>query len=236
MIESKKIKYQDGDVVLEGYYSLDTSKPGKKSAVLIVHDWSGRNSFAEKKADKIAELGYLGFALDMYGNGQTGQNNEEKAALMSPLKEDRALLRNRILAAYETVKKIPEVDAARIAAMGFCFGGLCALDLARSGADVKGVVSFHGLLDAPNLDKQKILAKVLAFHGHDDPMVPPNQVLAFEDEMTKAKVDWQVHVYGNTMHGFTNPLANDPNFGAVFSELASHRSWIAMQNFFAEIL
>lgn len=232
---TQTIEYTDGKVTLEGYIAYKNDGPAKKPLVLIVHDWTGRNDFVGHKAEKLAELGYVGFALDMFGKGVLGTTKEEKAALIQPFFADRNLLQKRMLAGFDAARKLDMVDGARIGAMGFCFGGLCVLDLARSGADVRGVVSFHGLLiSPPGEQKVAIKAKVLALHGHDDPMVQPDQVLAFEHEMTTAKVDWQVHVYGNTMHSFTNPEANDPGFGTVFSDLANKRSWQTMQNFFAE--
>lgn len=236
MLQTKKIEYRDGDVILEGYCAFDNRTSGKKPAVLVAHDWSGRNDFACQKAEKLAEMGYVGFALDMYGQGKTGKTTEEKMALMQPLISDRAALRKRILAAFETVDKLEFVNNAKIGAIGFCFGGLCALDLARSGAEVKGVVSFHGLLSAPeNLPNKSIRAKILALHGHDDPMVQPDQVAAFQKEMTAASVDWQIHIYGNTKHAFTNPMANDQELGLIYNKLAEKRSWISMTNFFTEI-
>jgi dienelactone hydrolase len=236
MIKTKKMEYQDNDTLLEGFYAYDDSQLGKRPAVLVTHDWSGRNEFAENKAKMMAEQGYVGFAIDMYGQGKVGVTTNEKMALMKPLMENRALLRQRILSAFECVKTLEWVDTKKIGAMGFCFGGLCALDLARSGADVSGVVSFHGLLGAPEFEKiPSIKAKILALHGHDDPMVPPEQVLAFENEMTSAKADWQLHVYGNTKHAFTNPLAHDEELGTVYNTLAEKRSMLAMKNFFAEI-
>jgi len=235
MVETKKIEYGTTAEVFEAYCAFDAALAGKRPAVLVAHDWSGRNEFAEKKAEKLAQLGYVALALDMFGKGKLGKNNDEKSQLIQPLIADRALLRKRMLVALELLKNLDNVDTTRIAAIGFCFGGLCVLDLARSGVAIQGVVSFHGILGAPNLAPERIKAKVLALHGHDDPMVPPEQVLAFEQEMTAAGADWQVHVYGNTMHGFTNPLANDPVFGTVYSTLAEKRSWLAMQNFFSEI-
>lgn len=236
MLQKQKIKYQDGNILLEGYCAIDTNIKGKRPAVLVAHDWSGRNEFADKRAERLAELGYVGFALDMYGNGKVGKTKEEKTELMNPLTSDRAALLARIQAAFDEVKKMPEVDTARMGAIGFCFGGLCALDLARSGADVKGVVSFHGALNKPEkMEDKKIVAKVLAIHGYDDPLVTADHVSHFEKEMTQQKVDWQLLVYGGTMHGFTNPLANDPGFGTVYSERADKRSWLAMKSFFEEV-
>ncbi|MES2217534.1 MAG: dienelactone hydrolase family protein [Pseudomonadota bacterium] len=236
MLQTSKIEYVDGNVLLEGYCALDDGKPGKKPAVLIAHDWSGRNDFACQKAEQLAELGYVGFALDMFGNGKVVKTPEEKQAQIKPFMEDRALLRHRILAAYETVRKLDIVNTARIGAIGFCFGGLCALDLARSGAELRGVVSFHGLLNpAQNVPQKKIHAKVLVLHGHDDPMAPPAMLSAFENEMTANHVDWQVNIYGNTQHGFTNPTAHDSKSGIVYNSLADKRSWISMRDFFAEV-
>lgn len=235
MLQTTKIEYPCGNVVLEGYCALDTRKPGKKPAVLVAPDWSGRNDFARQKAEQLAELGYIGFAVDMYGRGKVATTVEEKMALIKPLMDDRELLRQRIGAAFETIKRLDAVNTARIGAIGFCFGGLCVLDLARSGAELKGVVSFHGLLSPPSFPSKRIKAKVLVLHGHDDPMVPPEQVQAFQQEMTAAKVDWQTHIYGNTMHAFTNPVAHDPSFGTVYDGLADKRSWVSMKDFFSEI-
>lgn len=235
-IISNTIGYMDGDVQLEAFFAFDDALSGRRPAVLINHAWGGRDEFVAEKARKLAELGYVGFALDMYGKGILGSGPEENARLMQPFMADRALLQKRIQAALYAVKQLPWVDDSKIAAIGFCFGGLCVLDLARTGADIKGVVSFHGLLGAPdNTRGTAIKAKVLALHGHDDPMVSPEQVLAFEQEMTEAGADWQVHTYGHTMHAFTNPVANDPDFGTVYQADADRRSWQAMQNFLAEL-
>lgn len=235
-MKTQKIEYRDGGTLLEGYCAYDDTQSTKRPAILIAHDWTGRNTFAERTAEKLAELGYVGFALDMYGKGKLGKTTEEKAAMMAPLMQNRMMLRSRIEAALETVKQLSVTDSSRIGAIGFCFGGLCALDLARSGADVSGVVSFHGLLNPlENIPAQKIQAKILALHGHDDPMVTPDQVVAFEGEMTKARADWQFHTFGNTLHAFANPEANDPGFGTVYNEAADKRSWILMKNFFHEI-
>lgn len=232
-----KKEYHDGGVNLEGYYASLDEHTDKKPGVLICHDWTGRNEFAEKKAIELAELGYVGFAIDMFGKGILGITTEEKSDLIKPFMNDRQKLLNRILAGFETLKTLPHVDTNRLAAMGFCFGGLCVLDLARSGTDLRGVVSFHGLLNAPaNLSKHKIKASVLALHGHDDPMAPPNEVRAFEDEMTEAGADWQVHIYGGVQHAFTNPLANDTKLGTIFNKTAEKRSWQSMKNFFEEVL
>lgn len=208
----------------------------KLPAVLIAHDWSGRNDFAREKAEQLAALGFVGFALDMYGEGQTAEAVEDKMALMQPLLNDRALLTARMQASLRAVRELPFVDAERIAVIGFCFGGLCALDLARSSADVAGVVSFHGLLHKPqNLPVRPITAKVLAFHGYDDPMVHPEDVVAFCEEMTEAGADWQMHMYGNTRHSFMNPLAHNEEMGTVYSEAAERRSLAGLVYFLREL-
>jgi dienelactone hydrolase len=235
-IVSNTVAYMDSDVVLEAFFAFDDSLSGRRPAVLINHTWVGRDDFVAEKAKKLATLGYVGFAVDMYGKGVLGSGPEENMKLMQPFMADRAMLQQRMKAALAAVKLMPWVDDSKIASIGFCFGGLCSLDLARTGVDIKGVVSFHGLLAAPgNTQGTGIKAKILALHGHDDPMVPVEQVLAFEREMTEAGADWQLHAYGHTMHGFTNPLANDPSFGTVYKPVADRRSWIAMQSFLAEI-
>ena len=235
-IVSNTIDYLDQNVLLEGFFAYDDAIEGVRPVVLIHHAWGGRDEFVANKALKLAELGYLAFATDMYGKGVKGFSADENAKLMQPFMEDRSKLQTRVLAALQAVKLMPWADNNKIAAMGFCFGGLCALDLARTGADVLGVVSFHGLLmPAENIPDPKIKAKVLVLHGHDDPMVPPEQMQGFQAEMTKAGADWQVHVYSGTMHAFTNPVANDPTFGTVYQPSADRRSWQAMQNFFSEI-
>ena len=233
---TQTLDYSDGDTELEAYVAFeaaDTQKP----LVLIAHDWTGRREYATQAAERIAGMGYVGLALDMYGKGVFGVDGDTdgNAALMGPFAEDRISLRRRIRAALVAGRNIPQVDPTRVAAMGYCFGGMCVLELARSGADVLGVVSIHGILAAGEATNEDIKAKVLCLHGHDDPMVPPEQVLAFESEMTAAGADWQVHVYGSTMHAFTNPAANNPDFGTVYSETAEERSYQSLKNFLAEL-
>jgi dienelactone hydrolase len=235
-IVSNTVGYMDDDVLLEAFFAFDDSLSVRRPAVLINHTWAGRDDFVAEKAKKIAALGYVGFAVDMYGKGVLGTGAEENAKLMQPFMDNRQMLQKRMQAAFNAVKLMPWVDDSKIAAMGFCFGGLCSLDLARTGADLKGVVSFHGLLAAPdNTRGNAIKAKILALHGHDDPMVPVEQVFAFEHEMTKAGADWQLHTFGNTMHAFTNPAANNPDFGTAYQPDADRRSWLEMENFLTEI-
>lgn len=236
-MKTEKISYKEGDAELEGHVVHDDSVAGKKPLVLVAHAWAGQSDFERNKAEKLAGLGYVGFALDMYGKGILGQSVEENSKLMAPFLDDRMQLRRRMLAALETAKNHAAVDTSKVAAIGFCFGGMCVLDLARSGAELGGVISFHGLLsgsDLPDQDQPTIRARVLALHGYDDPMGKPEAMIAFANEMTKANADWQVHAYGGTKHSFTNPEAKNPDLGMEFSETANRRSWIAMQNFLTE--
>lgn len=237
MIKTKTLEYRHGDTLLEGYAAWDDAIKGPRPAVLIGHDWSGRRDFPCDKAEELAAGGYVGFALDMYGKGIFGGEGdvERNTGLMTPLAADRSLLRGRIQAALEAVRTLPETDSARVAAMGYCFGGMCVLELARSGADLQGVISIHGIFSPGNVANGQITARVLCLHGHDDPMVPPDQVLEFEQEMSAAGVDWQMHVYGGTMHAFTNPKANNPDFGTQYSALAAARANETLQRFFDEI-
>lgn len=234
-MRSQLLEYRDGDTTLEAYIALPTTEV-RRPAVLVSHAWAGRSQFECEKADKLAALGYVGIAIDNYGKGILGKDTAENSALMMPLLQDRAKLRRRLLAAITAASKLAAVDSSRMAAIGFCFGGLCVLDMARSGADLRGVVSFHGLFNAPTIPSEKIKAKVLALHGHNDPMVPPQKVLDLEKELTEAGVDWQIQVYGHTSHAFTNPAANDPKNGMVHNPVVAKRAWQSMQNFLAEVL
>ena len=232
----QQLEYNDGDTVLEAYVAYqetDTQKP----LVLVAHDWSGRRQSACDAADRLAAMGYIGMALDMYGKGVFGSDGDAdgNAALMNPFAGDRKLLRQRIRAALIAGRNIPQADPTRVAAIGYCFGGMCVLELARSGADVLGVVSIHGILAAGGVANEPIKSRVLCLHGHDDPMVPPEQVLAFETEMSEAEADWQLHAYGGTMHAFTNRGANSPELGIAYKEIAEQRSYQSLANFLDEI-
>jgi dienelactone hydrolase len=230
-------EYRCGDTLLEGLFCYDDSFPGPQPVVLISHDWSGRGEFTRKKAHRLAYHGFAGFALDVYGKGKRGTTTEENQALMMPLINDRALLAKRMNAALEHVRTFPQVDESRVAAMGFCFGGLCVLDLARSGADVRGVVSFHGILKPNGLPPApKIKSKALVLHGYDDPMAPPEDVLALAKELTQGGSDWQLHAYGGTKHAFTNPDANNAAMGLLYNEKAHRRSWQSLMAFLEEVL
>lgn len=236
MIKERLVEYEHNGTVLEGYLAYDDAQQGPRPGILISHAWGGRDEFVNNKARAMAELGYAGFALDLYGKGVLGRGPEENSKLMTPFIEDRGLLQARMTTSFDTMNAQEEVDANKTAAIGFCFGGLCVLDLARIGTNILGVVSFHGLFMPPgNTEGTGIKAKVLALHGNDDPMVPVEAVTALENELTAAGADWQIHVYGNTKHAFTNPAANDENLGTVYNEAADKRSWQTMKNFLEEI-
>lgn len=230
------LDYEHDGATYEALLAWDDAHEGSRPCVLVSHAWGGRSDFEDDKARWLAGLGYVGFAIDMYGKGKRGSNTEENSALMTPLVENRAELQGRIARALSVAREQSVVDAAKVAAMGYCFGGLCVLDLARTGADVAGVVSIHGLFaPADNLSGQAISAKVLALHGWDDPMAEPQTVLDLAAEMSAVGADWQVHAYGGTMHAFTNPAANDPDFGTVYNASADARSSTAIENFLGEL-
>ena len=236
-MSSEFISYVDDGLECEAY----VARPARLDVapvVLVCHAWGGQDDFARLSADRLAGLGYLGFAIDVYGKDRRGTTKDECSALMTPLVQDRGLLRRRLLGAVREARSLVGVDPSRVAAIGYCFGGLCAIDLARANATgLRAVVSFHGLLSPPDLGPQPAIgAEVLVLHGFDDPMCPPEQVLAFTREMDAAKARWEVDMYGGTMHAFTNPQANDPGFGTVHSPRADVRSWAAMTDFLARTL
>jgi dienelactone hydrolase len=236
-LHTETVKYRHGDVELEGYLAYDEQQIGKRPGVLVIHEWWGHNAYARQRAEMVARLGYVAFALDMYGKGVQAKDPQDAAKKASVFKKDRALMRARAAAGLAILAANPRVDAKRLAAMGYCFGGTTSLELARSGADLSGTVCFHGNLATPNPeDAANIKGKVLVLHGADDPVVPPAEVAAFEDEMRDAKVDWQLVTYGGAVHGFTNRMAgSNPKRGMAYNARADTRSWEAMKTFFAEI-
>ena len=235
-LQHRLVDYTDGDSVFEGRIVWDDSFSGPGPGVLVAHAWAGRSDYEDGKADGLARLGYVAFTLDLYGKGVRGSSPEENGALMQPFLEDREMLQKRLLVSLATLREQPEADASRIAAIGFCFGGLSVLDIARTGEDIAGVVSIHGLFGAPgNTAGNTIKAKVLALHGWDDPMATPDDVNSLSAEMSAMGADWQLNAYGNTMHAFTNPAADDRDMGTVYDAKADRRSWQAMTNFLEEL-
>ncbi|HET9813883.1 MAG TPA: dienelactone hydrolase family protein [Sphingomicrobium sp.] len=185
---------------------------------------------------QLVELGYNAFVADLFGKQFHGAERDVCFGEMTRLRGDRAALRRRLLAVLDQARGLGEVEGDSMVVAGYCFGGQCALDLARSGADIAAAVSFHGLFDPPGLPAEKIKAKVVAFHGWDDPMVPPDKVVALAAELTEAGADWQIHAYGHVGHGFTNPHASDLQIGGVaYNALAAERSWTSFINLLEEL-
>jgi dienelactone hydrolase len=235
-IVTQTVEYKQGDTTLEGYLAYDDSISGKRPGVLVVHQWLGLTDYEKHRAEQLAQLGYVAFCADIYGKGVRPQNVSEAGAQAGKYKNDRQLLRARVNAGLDELKKNKLVDASRVAAIGYCFGGTTVIELARSGANIAGVVSFHGGLDssAP-ADGKNIKCKVLALAGADDPFQKPEDLAAFENEMRDSKVDWQIVFYGGAVHSFTQPDPGFVNPGAKYNEKADRRSWTAMKDFFAEI-
>jgi dienelactone hydrolase len=234
---TKTIEYRQGETTLEGYLAYDDAGSGKRPGVLVVHEWTGLGPYVKQRVEQLAKLGYVAFGADIYGKGVRPATPEAAGKEAGKYKADRALLRARAQAGLAELRQQPQVDPTKLAAIGYCFGGTTVLELGRSGADLVGIVSFHGGLDTPTpADARNIKGKVLALHGGDDPYVPPAQVAAFMDEMRRGGVDWQFVSYGGAVHSFTNPAAGSDNSkGAAYNAKADQRSWQAMLQFFAEL-
>lgn len=239
-IETRTVTYEHGDTTLTGYLAWDSdmhTEPASAPAVLIVHQWMGLTDYEKRRARQLAELGYVAFALDIYGTDYDPSNTQQAGKASGAFKGDRKLFRERLNLGLNQLKKVEAVDHDRIAAIGYCFGGTGVLELARSGADIAGVVSFHGGLDSPRLASKPIKAKVLICHGADDPYVPEEGIDAMKKEFNEADVDWQMIYYADAVHSFTQPMAgDDPSQGAAYNEKADKRSWQHMRVFFDEVL
>lgn len=236
-VMEKNIEYKIGNQAFEGFLAYKKGTKSKVPGVLVVHDWLGMTEKAKAKTRELAELGYVAFAADIYGKGNLPASQDAAGKLAGQYKRDRKTFREHLTAALDQLRKVEGVDTSKLAAIGFCFGGTGVLELARTGADVKGVVSFHGGLDSPEPALgAKIKGKVLALHGADDPFVQAKDVSAFEDEMRNNHVDWQLVKYGGAVHSFTDKTAGTDNSkGAAYNEHADKRSWAAMKDFFGEI-
>jgi dienelactone hydrolase len=236
-VQTEAVTYQDGETALEGYLAYDDASKDPRPGVLVVHEWKGLNDYAKRRAEQLAGLGYVALAVDMYGKGVRAKDHEEAKKLSGIYRSDRQLMRRRVLAGLEELKRHPLIDPLRIAAIGYCFGGTSVLELARSGTDVAGVVSFHGGLSTPNAaDAANIKGQVLVLHGADDTFVPPDEVAAFENEMRQAGVRYQLIRYPGAVHSFTVPEAgNNPSAGMAYNEEADAKSWEEMRKFLREI-
>jgi len=236
-IVTKDVEYAHEGTVLEGFLAYDDTMDGKRPGVLVVHEWMGLGEYAKSRAKQLAEMGYVAFAADIYGKGVRAENAQEASQLATKYRSDRQLMRGRANAGLDELKKQNDVDASKTAAIGYCFGGGVVLELARSGADVGGVVSFHGNLDTPNPeDAANIKGQILVCHGAADPHVPMEQVADFVKEMGKVKPHWQLIMYGDAVHSFTNPgSGDDPSSGVAYNEWADKHSWGDMQEFFNDI-
>ncbi|MBI3853827.1 MAG: dienelactone hydrolase family protein [Verrucomicrobia bacterium] len=236
-LHTEPVEYKQGNTKLEGWLAYDSSVKGKRPGVLIVHQWKGLTDYEKKRAEMLAKLGYNVFALDIYGKGVRPTNPKDAGAEAGKYKSDRALLRARAQAGLAILKQHELTDSKRVAAIGYCFGGTTVIELARSGADIAGVVSFHGGLDSPKPeDGKNIRCKVLALHGADDPFVPAKDLDAFEAEMKQSGVDYQLVKYKGAVHSFTDWNAGSDNSkGAAYNKRADEQSWEAMKQFFAKI-
>ena len=236
-LTTRKIRHVHDGITLEGYFAAPSDAKLPLPAVLVAPAWAGCNQQAMERANSLAHLGYAAFAIDLYGNGRIGRTREECSELMNGVAGDRVYLLDRLQSALDALMAQAEVDATRIAALGYCFGGLCVLDLARGGAQLKGVVSLHGIFTPPvGTPTPAIQSKILVLHGYEDPMATPEQGIALGRELTDRGADWQIHFYGATLHAFTNPEANDRDFGTVYNPLADDRSWRLTQDFLNEVL
>lgn len=240
---ASKVTYRSGTTTLQGYLCHNKGITGKRPAIIVAHAWRGQDAFARLQAERLARLGYIAFAADIYGIEMPAETDDEAAERMLPLFEERHTLRQRIVAAYQTISDHPLVDNQRIGAIGFCFGGLTVIELLRSGVGAKAVVSFHGVLGtemAGRLAKTapispKASGSLLLLHGHEDPLVSQADIDNLQSEMTAAKIDWSMVVYGQTTHAFSNPDADNIASGMMYNERSARRSWAAMQQFLQEV-
>jgi len=236
-IRTREIDYRQGDQVLQGFIAWNDAAKSRRPGVLVVHEWWGHNEHARNQARRLAEAGYVGFALDLYGKGKVATHPKDAEALMTEAAKDPAALEAKFNAALAQLKQAPHVDPGKIAAIGYCFGGAVVLGRARAGADLAVVVSFHGILATATPAKQGVVtARILVLTGAADPMVPPDQVAAFEREMTAAGATFQVVSYPGVKHGFTNPEADTRGMDALaYHADADKQSWAAMLALFKEV-
>jgi len=236
-MKTETIEYKDGATTLRGFLAYDEKASGKRPGVIVMPEVYGLNDHARGKAQKLAELGYVALAGDPHGNGAVHNSLQDAMQAAGPLMGDPNNARNRMKATFDKLASLSQVDSSRIASIGFCMGGTLSLELARAGAPLRGVVSFHGGLQTQRPAEPGVLkAKLLVCTGADDPFVPAAQVNGFIEEVNKAKADWQVIIYSGTGHSFTNPDASKAGVpGVAYNKAADERSWAAMASFFKEI-
>jgi dienelactone hydrolase len=236
-IQQRDLEYRHGETLCRGELAWDDKGPARRPGVLVVHEGGGLNEHPKRRAALLAELGYVALACDMYGGGELATDPKRRGELMGALQSDPNLLRGRAQAGLDALAAEPLVDASHLAAIGFCFGGMVVLELARSGVHLDGVVSFHGILDTQlPAEPGAVRAKVLVLHGADDPFAPLPKVNAFIEEMRHAQADWRMHVYGGAQHGFSRADASQLGMpGVAYHAATDRRAWHAMQVFFAEL-
>jgi dienelactone hydrolase len=237
VVQSRTVDYKIGEQAFEGLFVHPRAAKGKVPGVLMVHNWLGVSGETRKQAERMARLGLAVFAVDVYGKGIRAKGPQDASALAGKYKGDRKLFRERLLRGLEVLREQKEVDPTKVVAVGYCFGGTGVLELARAGADVQAVVSFHGGLDSPNpADGKNIKAQVVVLHGADDPYSKPADVYAFQEELRKNNVDWQMTVYGGAVHSFTDVSAGtDPKSGAAYNAKADARSFQAFTDVVNEL-
>ena len=235
-VKTKTIEYQDGGTKLKGVLAWDDAAGGKRPGVLVVHEWWGLNDYAKSRAVRLAEEGYVAFALDMYGDDKVTSHGNEAGEWMNQITSNIAAWRSRANAGLAVLKSQPQVDAGKVAAIGYCFGGATVMQMAYAGADVKAVVSFHGSLPPAGEDVTSIRPRVLVAHGRDDAFIPAERIVAFQAALDRAKADWEMTIYSGTRHGFTNPDAGSYGMeNLAYNKTADERSWAAMMRLFGEV-
>ncbi len=236
-VKTDRVEYRDGDTALTGYLSYDDSIAEPRPGVLVIHEWWGLNDYAKKRAEMLAELGYVAFAADMYGDNKVTAHAEDAKGWMMQITENVDAWQRRAIAGLDVLKSSPKVNPEHIAAIGYCFGGATVMQLAYAGADLDGVVSFHGSLPPATPEQQKnIHIPILVAHGAQDGFVPPERITAFQNALEEAGADWQMMIYSGARHGFTNPGAAAYGIdGIQYDAKADARSWALMQSFFNEI-
>lgn len=236
-VATRTVEHRHGDVALQGVVVCEVGAGRSRPGVLVVHGIEGPSEMQVDFARKLAEQGYAAFAVDLFGTSAVADDAQRCEQLMAEFLQDRAALQNRLLRVLEVARTLPEVDPTRVGAVGFCFGGLCVLDLDRAGADLRGVASFHGLLTPPRTaGRSTINSQVIVFHGWDDPFASPEDVVALGRELSDAGADWQVCAYGGAMHAFMAPTADNPEAGIAYDAVIARRAWDAMTTFLAEAL